>query len=74
MNGSFSDELSAQEQLAHRFARQLVTEYRIDAGLYEEAKGRFGEVGLVEMVYSIGMYLLTCAMLKTFEIPAPDER
>ena len=71
VDGVSSDQLSSEEQLAHRFALQLVTEYKIDTELYEEAERIFGKVGLVEMVYSVGMYLLTCAMLKTFEIPAP---
>jgi 4-carboxymuconolactone decarboxylase len=31
----------------------------------------FGEEGLVDMIYLIGIYLVTCALLNGFEIPAP---
>ena len=70
--GKNSELLSPKEQLAHRFARQLATERRVDAALYQEAESIFGRTGLVDMVYLIGIYLLTCALLNAFEIPAPE--
>jgi 4-carboxymuconolactone decarboxylase len=70
--GESSDQLSPEEQVAHRFARQLATNYRLDADLYREAESMFGRVGLIDMVYLIGMYLLTCALLNAFEIPSPE--
>lgn len=70
--GTNSEHLLPKEQVAHRFARQLATEYKVDAELYREAEAIFGRAGLVDMVYLIGMYLLTCAMLNAFEIPAPE--
>ena len=69
--GQSSDALSSEEQLAHRFARQLAAERRVDPDLYREAEAVFGQTGLVDMVYLVGMYLLTCALLNAFEIPAP---
>lgn len=70
--GEGSEHLLPKEQVAHRFARQLATEHKVDADLYREADLIFGKTGLVDMVYLIGMYLLTCAMLNAFEIPAPE--
>jgi 4-carboxymuconolactone decarboxylase len=70
--GRSSDELSPEEQVAHRFAHQLTAEHRVDADLYREAESMFGRTGLVDMVYLIGMYLLTCALLNAFEIPVPE--
>lgn len=70
--GKGSEQLLPKEQVAHRFARQLATQYRVDADLYREAESLFGRAGLVDMVYLIGMYLLTCALLNAFEIPAPE--
>lgn len=70
--GESSDDLSREEQVAHRFARQLTTEHRVDLDLYREAEAAFGRTGLVDMVYLVGMYLLTCALLNAFEIPAPE--
>ena len=70
--GQSSDALSPREQVAHRFARQLAAERRVDADLYREAESTFGRTGLVDMVYLVGMYLLTCALLNAFEIPVPE--
>ena len=72
VRGRSSDHLTGEEQVAHRFARQLASERRVDADLYREAESVFGRVGLVDMVYLVGMYLLTCALLNAFEIPAPE--
>ncbi len=71
--GGSSDELLPEEQVAHRFARKLTLERNVDAALYHETETAFGKTGLVDMVYLIGMYLLTCALLNAFEIPAPDK-
>ena len=70
--GGSSDELTPHEQIAQRFARQLTLERRVDAHLYGEAEAAFGKTGVVDMVYLVGMYLLTCALLNAFEIPAPE--
>jgi 4-carboxymuconolactone decarboxylase len=63
--------LTSNERMAHRFARQLSADRRVDDDLYRKAKQAFGEEGLVDMVYLIGIYLVTCALLNGFEIPAP---
>jgi 4-carboxymuconolactone decarboxylase len=58
--------------VAYRFARHLAAERKVSDGLYREAEAIFGQAGLVDMVYLIGIYLLTCALLNAFEIPAPE--
>ncbi|MDR6955443.1 4-carboxymuconolactone decarboxylase [Ancylobacter sp. 3268] len=70
--GRTPDGLSDQGLLAHRFARQLTEERRVDEVLYRDAEAAFGPKGLVDLVYLVGMYLLTCALLNAFEIPAPE--
>lgn len=70
--GTSSEELTAEEQIAHRFSRQLTMNRRVDADLYRAAEAAFGRTGVVDMVYLVGMYLLTCALLNAFEIPAPE--
>jgi 4-carboxymuconolactone decarboxylase len=45
--GKGSEQLLPKEQVAHRFARQLATEYRVDADLYRGAASMFGQAGLV---------------------------
>ena len=66
------DGITGDELVAHRFARQLASEHRVDDALYREAEAHFGKRGLVDMTYLVGMYLLTCALLNVFEIPAPE--
>jgi len=70
-SGESPDGLTSSEFVAHRFARRLTVERRIDEDLYREAKQAFGEEGLVDMIYLIGIYHVTCALLNSFEIPAP---
>jgi len=70
-SGESPEGLTSNELVAHRFARQLTAERRVDDDLYREAKRAFGEEGLVAMIYLIGIYLVTCALLNGFDIPAP---
>jgi 4-carboxymuconolactone decarboxylase len=72
--GGLSNELTDQEKIAYRFARQLSAEHRIDATLYSEAEHAFGQRGLVEITYLIGIYHTVCALLNAFEIPAPGSQ
>ena len=71
-SGESPEGLTSNELVAHRFARQLTAEHRVDDDLYRKAKQAFGEEGLVDMIYLIGIYLVTCALLNGFEIPAPS--
>jgi 4-carboxymuconolactone decarboxylase len=71
-SGESPEGLTSNELVAYRFARQLTAERRVDDDLYRKAKQAFGEEGLVDMVYLIGIYLVTCALLNGFEIPAPS--
>ena len=69
--GGLPEDLSAQEKLAQRYTRQLATEHRVDAALYHEAEQAFGQEGLVDLAYLIGIYHLVCGLLNSFEIPVP---
>ena len=70
--GGSSEELTPDEQTAHRFARQLTMDRKVAPELYREAEAAFGRTRVVDMVYLVGMYLLTCALLNDFEISAPE--
>ena len=72
VRGESPTELTYEEQVAHRFARQLTMDRCVDNDLYREAEAVFGTSALVDLTYLIGMYLLTCAQLNAFEIPAPE--
>ena len=71
-SGGCSPLLSDEEQVAHEFARRLTIDRKVDDALYRKAEAQFGRVGIVDMTYLIGMYLMTCAMLNVFEVPAPE--
>ena len=72
--GQPPEALSADETLAHDFTRQLITEHRVSQDLYSRAVATFGTAELVNMTFLIGHYLLTSAVLNTFETPAPDQQ
>jgi 4-carboxymuconolactone decarboxylase len=70
--GGLPDDLSDQEKIAQRFARQLSAEHHVDAALYGAAEHAFGQRGLVDITYLVGIYHIVCALLNAFEIPAPS--
>jgi 4-carboxymuconolactone decarboxylase len=70
--GGLPDDLSDQEKIAQRYARQLSAEHRVDAALYSAAERAFEKRGLVDITYLTGIYYITCGFLNGFEIPAPD--
>jgi 4-carboxymuconolactone decarboxylase len=69
--GGLPDDLSDEEKVAQRYARQFSAEHRVDAGLYNSAVGAFGERGMVDLTYLIGIYHITCGLLNSFDVPAP---
>jgi 4-carboxymuconolactone decarboxylase len=72
--GGLPGDLSDEEKIAQRYARQFSAEHRVDAALYHSAVQAFGEQGMVDLTYLIGIYHITCGLLNSFEIPAPDEK
>lgn len=70
--GGLPDDLSEQEKVAQRYARQLSAEHRIDPDLYNAAARTFGKQGVVDLIYLIGIYHLTCGLLNSFDVPAPE--
>jgi 4-carboxymuconolactone decarboxylase len=70
--GGLPDDLSEQEKVAQRYARQLSAEHRVDPDLYSAAVRTFGEQGVADLTYLIGIYHLTCALLNSFDVPAPE--
>jgi 4-carboxymuconolactone decarboxylase len=69
--GNLPNDLSDEEKIAQRYARQLSAEHHVDAALYSVAERAFGQRGLVEIAYLTGAYHTVCALLNSFEIPAP---
>jgi 4-carboxymuconolactone decarboxylase len=73
-DGVVPADLSDEEKIAQRYARQFSTQHRVDAALYRSAVQAFGEQAVVDLTYLIGIYHITCGLLNSFEIPAPDEK
>ena len=70
--GGMPDQLSAREQCAWRFTRQLTTERHIEQSLYDEAAELLGTHGIVDMLHLIGSYQFVCGLLNTFDVPVPE--
>ena len=58
--------------MAHRVARALSVEHRLDDDLYREAEKLLGANGILDAVILIGIYHTVCAILNAFETPAPS--
>lgn len=69
--GQSSDGLSEEENLAHRFTKQLATVHQIDNNLYQQAIETFGQNGVMDMLVLTGQYMIISSMLNTFAVPAP---
>ena len=72
--GRCPGELTDQEAIAHRYARQLSVEHRVDDALYRAAEQTFGSQGLMDLAHLLGCYYTVCALLNAFEVPVPDDR
>ena len=70
--GQTPEGLSAPEAAAYEFTRQLAETRQVEPATYAQAKAAFGDKGLVDIVMLIGLYLTTCAVLNTFQVPVPE--
>jgi len=70
--GGLPQDLSDTETVAHRVARALSLEHRLDDALYREAEKPLGANGIMDAVILTGVYHTVCAILNAFEIPAPS--
>ena len=70
--GGLPKDLSDTEAVAHRVARALSVEHRLDDALYRDAEKLLGANGIMDAVILTGVYHVTCAILNAFETPAPS--
>lgn len=71
-DGGRPKSLTDAETVAHRVARALSIEHRLDEALYREAEALLGAEGIMATVILTGIYHTVCAILNAFEIPAPS--
>lgn len=64
--------LLPEELIAHRVARQLTLERRIDDNRYRITEGGLGRRGVLDIVFLVGIYQAVCGLLNAFAIPGPS--
>jgi 4-carboxymuconolactone decarboxylase len=70
--GQLPEGLGEDEEAALLLTQQLSIGHRVEESLYHDAENRFGEQGLIDIAFLIGIYHSVCAMLTMFAIPAPE--
>jgi 4-carboxymuconolactone decarboxylase len=70
--GQLPEGLGEDEEIALLLTQQLSIGHRVEESLYHDAENRFGEQGLIDIAFLIGIYHSVCAMLTMFAIPAPE--
>lgn len=68
---SYPREMDSDEAIVFEFTRALLKEHRIADAHYEQAKQRFGVVGVVELTGLIGYYTFIAFALNAHEISLP---
>jgi 4-carboxymuconolactone decarboxylase len=67
------DGLSAQEQIAFDFARDLLRTRRVDDALFAEAQRQFGRRGVLALVHLVGCYAMLAFAMNALELEAPGD-
>lgn len=70
--GETPDLSDPRDQLAFRFATELITTKRISETTYADAITAFGAAGVVDLTGLIGYYTLLAMTLNTFEVDVPE--
>jgi 4-carboxymuconolactone decarboxylase len=71
VGGGIPDELTEDETIAGRVARQLTASHRVD-DLYRKAENAFGIEGLGDIATLVGIYHGVSTTLTMFNVPAPE--
>lgn len=64
--------LNEGHALAITFTRQLLTQHRIEATTFDEAVARWGERSVIELVATIGYYVMSACWMNALEIHPPS--
>ena len=57
--------------IAQKFTLALVGERKVDDALFTEARDKFGEKGIVDLIVLAGCYQVICSLLNAITIPVP---
>jgi 4-carboxymuconolactone decarboxylase len=64
--------LSQPASIALNFARELSTERAVADDTYQAAVEAFGEKGVVDLTFLIGIYHIVCGLLNVVKAPVPE--
>jgi 4-carboxymuconolactone decarboxylase len=56
------------DRASHRVARELLLEHRLSDATFTDAKSRFGEAALIELVTIVGYYCMISLTLNAFDV------
>ena len=71
VQGDATSELDEDENVARRFARAMTADHEVDDALFEQARSKFGEKGIVDLIMLAGCYGMISSLLNAFQVPAP---
>jgi 4-carboxymuconolactone decarboxylase len=67
-----STELEEGYDLAITFTRQLLVQHRIEDSVYEAAVSKWGERSVLELIATIGYYVMSACWMNALEIQPPQ--
>ena len=66
------DRLSNDERVVVEFARELLEQHRTSDAVFERARKRFGDTGVIELTATVGYYAMIACVLNATEIEPPE--
>ena len=64
--------MSDDEAIVYDFVHALLHSGKVTDAQFEQARARFGEVGVVDLIAAAGYYSLVSMVLNVAEVPVPD--
>ena len=71
--GKTPDLANPREAMAHKLAKELLTNKGLTQATYDEAEKLFGTDDLVGLVAAIGQFSMVCCSANAFDITPPPE-
>jgi 4-carboxymuconolactone decarboxylase len=65
--------LPPEERAVVTYVRQLFRSNRVEQGVFNALKERYGEKWLIEMTALVGYYAMLAGVVNAFELPAPED-
>ena len=66
------ERLSDDERVVVEVARELMEKHRASDAVFERARKRFGDTGVIELTATVGYYAMIACVLNATEIEPPE--